>query len=140
MFETKALDELIPEWKEKNAPIKTKVSSEEFLFLNKKNGFNIEIQSTHLNSKLQKGDILLKIGNTEIFERGDIIESTFYARPGTFVEFLIKREGKELTIPIRVTLRPASNTKSNPDNTLLDQNLTGDLDSSKLSRELQEVD
>jgi hypothetical protein len=108
--------------------------------LNKKNGFNIEIQSTHSNSKLQKGDILLKIGNTEIFERGDIIESTFYARPGTFVEFLIKREGKELTIPIRVTLRPASNTKSNLDNTLLDQNLTGDLDSSKLSRELQEVD
>ena len=41
VFETKALDELIPEWKEKNAPIKTKVSSEEFLFLNKKNGFNI---------------------------------------------------------------------------------------------------
>ena len=108
--------------------------------LNQKNGFNIEIQSTHLNSKLQKGDILLKIGNTEIFERGDIIESTFYARPGTFVEFLIKREGKELTIPIRVTLRPASNTKSNLDNTLLDQNLTGDLDSFKLSRELQEVD
>ena len=41
VFETKALDELIPDWKEKNAPIKTKVSMEEFLFLNKKNGMNI---------------------------------------------------------------------------------------------------
>ena len=108
--------------------------------LNQKNGFNIEIQSIHSNSKLQKGDILLKIGNTEIFERGDIIESTFYARPGTFVEFLIKRDGKELTIPIRVMVRPVANTKSNTDNALLDQNLTDDLDSSKLARELEEVD
>jgi|TARA_B100000787_G_scaffold153981_1_gene128548 electron-transferring-flavoprotein dehydrogenase len=41
VFETKALDELIPYWKEKGAPIKTKVTSEEFLFLNKKNSFNI---------------------------------------------------------------------------------------------------
>ena len=122
------------------APMPSTTTSKAARKLNKKNGFNIEIQSTHSNSKLQKGDILLKIGNTEIFERGDIIESTFYARPGTFVEFLIKREGKELTIPIRVTVRPASNAKSNTDNTLLDQNLTGDLDSSKLSKELQEVD
>ena len=108
--------------------------------LNQKNGFNIEIQSVHSNSKLQKGDILLKIGNSEILERGDIIESTFYARPGTFVEFLINRDGKELTIPIRVTLRPDAKTKSNSGNTLLDQNLTGDPDSSKLVRELQKVD
>ena len=28
VFETKALDELIPDWKEKNAPIKTKVKKE----------------------------------------------------------------------------------------------------------------
>jgi hypothetical protein len=56
------------------------------------------------------------------------------------VEFLIKRDGKELTIPIRVMVRPVANTKSNTDNTLLDQNLTDDLDSSKLARELEEVD
>jgi len=36
VFETKALDELIPNWKEKDAPIKTKVSKEKFLFLSKK--------------------------------------------------------------------------------------------------------
>ena len=41
VFETKALDELIPLWKEKGAPLKTKVNSEEFLFLNKKNSWNI---------------------------------------------------------------------------------------------------
>ena len=35
VFETKALDELIPDWNERGAPIKTKVSKEKFLFLSK---------------------------------------------------------------------------------------------------------
>ena len=35
VFETKALDELIPNWKELNSPIKTKVTKEKFLFLSK---------------------------------------------------------------------------------------------------------
>ena len=35
VFETRALDELIPNWKELNAPIKTKVTKEKFLFLGK---------------------------------------------------------------------------------------------------------
>ena len=33
VFETRALDELLPNWKEGKAPIKTKVSKEKFLFL-----------------------------------------------------------------------------------------------------------
>ena len=35
VFETKALDELIPKWREEEAPIKTKVNKEKFLFLGK---------------------------------------------------------------------------------------------------------
>ncbi len=35
VFETKALDELIPNWKELNSPIKTSVTSEDFLFYTK---------------------------------------------------------------------------------------------------------
>ena len=35
VFETKALDELLPNWKNENAPIKIKVSREKFLFLGK---------------------------------------------------------------------------------------------------------
>ena len=35
VFETKALDELLPNWKNENAPIKTKVLKEKFLFLSK---------------------------------------------------------------------------------------------------------
>ena len=36
VFETRALDELIPDWKDKGAPIKTKVKKEKFYFLSKK--------------------------------------------------------------------------------------------------------
>ena len=35
IFETKALDELLPNWKEEGAPVKIKVSKEKFLFLGK---------------------------------------------------------------------------------------------------------
>ena len=35
VFETRALDELIPKWKEEGAPVKLKVSKEKFLFLGK---------------------------------------------------------------------------------------------------------
>jgi len=35
VFETRALDELLPNWRELNSPIKTKVKKEKFLFLGK---------------------------------------------------------------------------------------------------------
>ena len=35
VFETRALEELFPNWKELNTPVKTKVSKEKFLFLSK---------------------------------------------------------------------------------------------------------
>ena len=41
VFETKALDELIPNWKDLNAPVKTKVTSEDFLYLNKEKSFKV---------------------------------------------------------------------------------------------------
>ena len=51
VFETRALDELIPNWRELNAPIKTKVTKEKFLFLSKKNFIN---WPTWLLPKVQK--------------------------------------------------------------------------------------
>ena len=52
VFETKALDELIPNWKESNAPIKTKVSKEKFLFLSKYSSFSwpTSVSYTHLRA------------------------------------------------------------------------------------------
>ena len=40
VFETRALDELIPSWKEDGAPIHTRVTKEKFLFLSKKYSIN----------------------------------------------------------------------------------------------------
>ena len=40
VFETRALDELIPNWRELNSPIKTKVTKEKFLFLGKNKSLN----------------------------------------------------------------------------------------------------
>jgi len=40
VFETRALDELLPNWKEDGAPIKVKVSKEKFLFLGKNSSFS----------------------------------------------------------------------------------------------------
>ena len=40
VFETRALDELIPNWKEEGAPIKTKVNKEKFLFLSESSSFS----------------------------------------------------------------------------------------------------
>ena len=40
VFETRALDELIPDWRSKDSPIKTKVTKEKFLFLSKKGSLN----------------------------------------------------------------------------------------------------
>ncbi len=38
VLETRALDELIPDWAEKGAPVKTAVKAEKFLFLTAKGG------------------------------------------------------------------------------------------------------
>ena len=55
VFETRALDELIPNWKELNSPIKTKVTKEKFLFLSKTKSFRWptwllpKVQQNHKN-------------------------------------------------------------------------------------------
>ncbi len=84
--------------------------------INDRNSSNIIVQTVGDSTKLKQGDVLLKIGNNKIVKRKDIVESTFYARPGTFVEFLIRRDGEELKIPVRVlsrsTLKDSSDIKS----------------------------
>lgn len=79
--------------------------------LNAKSGFDILVDgfvegSPGADSKLQKGDLLKKIGGVAISNRGDLANASFFSRPGTFVEFLVDRKGKEFTIPVRVGSRP----------------------------------
>ena len=58
VFETRALDELIPKWKEKEAPVKIKVKKEKFLFLTKKGSFS---WPTWLLPNVQKNHVHMKI-------------------------------------------------------------------------------
>ena len=55
VFETRALDELLPDWRELNSPIKTKVTKEKFLFLGKEKSLSWptwllpKVQQNHKN-------------------------------------------------------------------------------------------
>ena len=62
VFETRALDELIPDWKEKKAPIKTKVNKEKFLFFSNKSFFS---WPTWLLPSVQKnhGNYIISLAN-----------------------------------------------------------------------------
>ncbi|MDX1950042.1 MAG: electron transfer flavoprotein-ubiquinone oxidoreductase [Rickettsiales bacterium] len=59
VFETKALDELIPDWKEKNAPLKTEAKEDNFLLLTKKKHFKLPTPPQMHN----KGNYIISLGN-----------------------------------------------------------------------------
>ena len=89
--------------------------------LNNENSSDIVIQTVDENSKLQEGDILLKIGSNSISERRDS-GIYFFARPGTFVDFFVLREGNEMRIPVRVLSRPKSKQEQAKDDLIVDSN------------------
>ncbi len=63
VFETRALDELIPDWRKKDSPIKTKVSKEKFLFLSKSKSLSWptwllpSVQKNHNNYIISLGNL-----------------------------------------------------------------------------------
>ena len=62
VLETRALDELIPDWKEKGAPVKTAVTDEKFLFLTKKG--SISWPTTLLPPAMKNhGNYIISLGN-----------------------------------------------------------------------------
>ena len=65
-------------------------------------------------SKLKKGDILKRIAGTSITSPGDLAHASFFAKPGTFVEFVVEREGNELIIPVKVGSKPIGNARGAP--------------------------
>ena len=81
--------------------------------LNEANGFDVVVEgavegSPAASADLRKGDRLLRIGEVPVRNRGDVAQAAFYTRPGQFVTFLVRREDKELEVPVRVASRPAS--------------------------------
>ena len=61
-------------------------------------------------STIQKDDQLLKIGDHVIKHSSDVANAAFFARPGRFINFLVRRGKEEIEIPIRVTGRPEKNS------------------------------
>jgi electron-transferring-flavoprotein dehydrogenase len=59
LFDPKALSELIPEWKEKGAPLKTSVISEKMAFLTKRKRFFLPIPRSMNNH----GNYIISLGN-----------------------------------------------------------------------------
>ena len=104
--------------------------------LNKDNGFEILIDdfvegSPGSKSSLRKGDVLKQIAGTSIRSRGELAQASFFARPGTFVEFVVERDSRELKIPVKVALRPMvpknilAENGSLPDSNLTDSTNVG---------------
>ena len=56
-------------------------------------------------SSLKKGDIILEIASIQVNDRGDLAHAAFFASPGTVVEFLVRRDDKQVTVPIKVEKR-----------------------------------
>ena len=79
-------------------------------------------------SKLKKGDILRRIAGTSITSPGDLAHASFFAKPGTLVEFVVEREGNELIIPVKVGSKPTGNASEASLNgqTPYDGNLSSD--------------
>ncbi|MEZ5814838.1 MAG: electron transfer flavoprotein-ubiquinone oxidoreductase [Alphaproteobacteria bacterium] len=59
VFETRALDELIPDWKARNAPLKTPATKDKFLFLTKDKAFPFPTPPQMHN----KGNYIISLGN-----------------------------------------------------------------------------
>ena len=59
VIETKSLDELIPDWKETDIPLKTKASNDEFLFLTKNKSYKLPTPPQMNNL----GNYIVSLGN-----------------------------------------------------------------------------
>jgi electron-transferring-flavoprotein dehydrogenase len=62
VLEPRALDELIPDWKEKGAPIHTSVADESFLFLTRKGSFAVP-HAFMLPAMKNHGNYIISLGN-----------------------------------------------------------------------------
>ncbi len=59
VIETRALDELIPDWKQKDAPLKTPAAEDRFLFLTERGGFRLPTPPQMHN----RGNYIVSLGN-----------------------------------------------------------------------------
>lgn len=59
VFETRALDELIPDWKEKDAPLNTPATKDKFIFLTEKSSITLPFAPPQMHNK---GNYIISLG------------------------------------------------------------------------------
>lgn len=76
VFETKALDELIPDWKEKGAPLSVRAQKDKFIFLTEKKAFNLPAPPQMKNH----GNYIISLGNLGrwLAEQAEALEVEIY--------------------------------------------------------------
>lgn len=87
--------------------------------LNQTNSFDVVINgfvddSPAKISKLKIGDVIISVGGVSIQTQGDLANASFFAEPDTILEFRVKRDGKEIIVPLKVTIRPKNQKTSGP--------------------------
>ena len=61
---------------------------------------------------LQHGDIILKVGDTDILNVSDLLLSVSQETPGSVVDVVISRNGEEQTVPVTLAERPDETARS----------------------------
>ena len=109
--------------------------------INDTNSFEVVINgfiddSPAQKSNLKVGDVLLNVGNYKIYSQGDLANASFFSEPGTILDFKVKRNGKELSIPLSVKSRPTQTIDSDRNITAIsDGNSTAQINTNLVTEE-----
>lgn len=60
------------------------------------------------DSGAKRGDILVKVGNTEVHEPEDVMDASFFITAGDKVPITVVREGKKMTFEVEADFHPAA--------------------------------
>ena len=63
---------------------------------------------------LRPGDVLIKIGDREIFQPSDVLDASFFARVGEPLKVTVLRNGKPHTVTMTLTPRPETSPVIQP--------------------------
>jgi electron-transferring-flavoprotein dehydrogenase len=91
VIETRALDELLPDWKERAAPIETPATEDHFVFLTKNRAFRSPIAPPQMHNK---GNYIVSLGNVVRWLGAQAEELGVEIYPGFAAAELLVEEGR----------------------------------------------
>ena len=73
--------------------------------------------SSASKSNFKIGDVIVKIDDSPVTHQGVLANAAFFARPGNILDFLVRRDDKEIKVSLKVEKRPLNQTTdTQPDN------------------------